>query len=313
LQIRYSLQSLLHLHSFRLEFMKLPDISGYLPEVLTYPLFTFGKAEFSIWFISKLIVSVIILAWLSKLFMNFMVNRLLIRYNEDIGVRKALGTISRYLFFVIGFFILVQTSGIDLSGLALLGGALGVGIGFGLQTITNNFVSGVVILLERPVKVGDRIEVGGTTGDVVNISARATTVVTNDGISVIIPNSELISTRVTNWSLAGKMVRFKIPVPVAYGTDQDLVVKLLHEVADEEPNVAKDPPPSVRLKEFANSAVVFELVVWTSKLLHRQGMMKSKINMAVNRKFNKNKISIPFPQMDVHLKQNDSRRESGNG
>jgi small-conductance mechanosensitive channel len=239
--------------------------------------------------------------------MNFMVNKLLLRYNEDIGVRKALGTIGRYIFFVIGFFIVVQTSGIDLSGLALLGGALGVGIGFGLQSITNNFVSGVVILLERPVKVGDRIEVGGTTGDVVNISARATTVVTNDGISVIVPNSELISTRVTNWSLAGKMVRFKIPIPVAYGTDQDLVVKLLHEVADEDPNVAKDPPPSVRLKEFSSSSVVFELVIWTSKLLHRQGMMKSRINMAVNKKFQKNNISIPFPQLDLHVK-NDGKK-----
>ena len=200
-------------------------------------------------------------------------------------------------------FVVIQASGIDLSGLALLGSALGVGIGFGLQNITNNFVSGIVILLERPVKVGDRIEVGGTSGDVVSISARATTVVTNDGISVIIPNSELISTRVTNWSLTGKHVRFKVPVPVPYGFDQDKVIKLLLEVAQEDPNVEKTPAPTVRLKEFAASALVFEVVFWTSKLMQRQGMMKSRINLAVNKKFKENGIVMPFPQMEVSVKQ----------
>ncbi|HMT28208.1 MAG TPA: mechanosensitive ion channel [Bacteroidia bacterium] len=179
-------------------------------ELLHYPLFVFGKTEFTAVYLIKLVIAIILLLWLSRRLKNILVNKILIRYNDDIGVRQAIGSIVRYLFFVLGLFVVVHASGIDLSGLALIGGALGVGIGFGLQNITNNFVSGIVILLERPVKVGDRIEVGGTSGDVVSISARATTVVTNDGISVIIPNSELISTRVTNWSLTGKMVRFKI-------------------------------------------------------------------------------------------------------
>lgn len=192
-----------------------------LNEIFQYPLFTFGGTAFSTWYLIKMLIAILILGWLSKLLKNFLVHKVLIRYNEDIGVRQAIGTMVRYIFMLLGLFVLIHASGIDLSGLALLGGALGVGIGFGLQNITNNFVSGIVILLERPVKVGDRIEVGGTTGDVVNISARATTVVTNDGISVIIPNAELISTRVTNWSFTGRNVRFKIPVPVPYGTDQD--------------------------------------------------------------------------------------------
>lgn len=269
---------------------------------LHYPLFIFGATEFSVWYLMKLLIAIFILSWLSKRIRNVLVYRVLIRYNDDIGVRQAIGTIARYIFFVFGLFVVIHASGIDLSGLALLGGALGVGIGFGLQNITNNFVSGVVILLERPVKVGDRIEVGGTTGDVVKISARATTVVTNDGISVIIPNAELISSRVTNWSLTGKMVRFKIPIPVPYGTDQDKVLQLLMEVAGEESNVAKDPVPSIRLKEFGSSAIVFELVIWTSKLMQRQGMMRSRINMAVYKKFNENGISMPLPQLDVKVK-----------
>ncbi len=281
------------------------DIIEKLGYLLHYPLFIFGATEFSVWYLMKLVIAILILSWLSKRIRNVLVHRVLIRYNDDIGVRQAIGTIVRYIFFVFGLFVVIHASGIDLSGLALLGGALGVGIGFGLQNITNNFVSGVVILLERPVKVGDRIEVGGTTGDVVKISARATTVVTNDGISVIIPNSELVSSRVTNWSLTGKMVRFKIPIPVPYGTDQDQVLRLLMEVAAEDSNVAKDPSPSIRLKEFGPSAIIFELVIWTSKLLQRQGMMRSRINMAVYRKFNQNGISMPLPQLDVKVKPSE--------
>jgi len=279
------------------------DLLRGIYELLHYPLFVFGNTEFSIWYLLKLSIAIIILGWLSKRLRNVLVHRVLVRYNDDIGVRQAMGTIARYIFFVIGLFIVIHASGIDLSGLALLGGALGVGIGFGLQNITSNFVSGIVILLERPVKVGDRIEVGGTTGDVVRISARATTVVTNDGISVIIPNSELISSRVTNWSLTGKMVRFKIPIPVPYGADQEKILKLLLEVASEDANVAKEPAASIRMKEFGSNSVVFELVIWTSKLMQRQGMMKSRINLAVYKKFQENGITMPLPQMDVNLKR----------
>ena len=281
----------------------LSDILEQLNYLIHYPIFIMGKSEFSTLSLLKLVAAIIILSWLSKRLRNVLVHRVLVRYNDDIGVRQAIGTIARYLFLILGLFVVIQASGIDLSGLALLGGALGVGIGFGLQSITNNFVSGIVILLERPVKVGDRIEVSGTTGDVVRISVRATTVVTNDGISVIIPNAELIASRVTNWSLTGKMVRFKIPIPVPYGTDQEKVLKLLLEVAAEEANVAKEPAASIRLKEFGSNSLVFELVIWTSKLMQRQGMLKSRINMAVYKKFNENGISLPLPQMDIQLKR----------
>src|SRR5688572_8691984 len=128
--------------------------------LLNYPLFKLGITEFSSLSLIKLVLAVFILSWASKRLRNVLVHRVLIRYNADIGVRQAMGSIARYIFLILGLFIIIHAGGIDLSGLALLGGALGVGIGFGLQNITNNFVSGVVILLERPVKVGDRIEVG---------------------------------------------------------------------------------------------------------------------------------------------------------
>jgi len=279
------------------------DGISYIWQIMSYPLFNIGQVEISFITILKLIVALWILSWLSKKLRDLLVKRLLLRYNEDIGVRQAIGSIARYIFIILGLFVIFQASGIDLSGLALLGGALGVGIGFGLQSITNNFVSGLVILLERPVKVGDRIEVGGTTGDVVSIKARATTVVTNDGISVIIPNSEFISSRVINWSFTGsRMIRFKIPVPAPYGSDQEQIIKLLLEVAKEDPNVALTPEPTVRLREFAASSLVFELVIWTSKLMQRQGMMNSRINMAVYKKFREHNITLPLPAVDVNLK-----------
>ncbi len=275
-----------------------------LQAILEYPLFSLSKAEFTPGSILFFFLSIFLLVYLSKKFKVFLINRVLIRYNEDIGVRQAMGTIARYIFVIIGLFVIIQANGIDLSGLAILGGALGVGIGFGLQNITNNFVSGVVILLERPIKIGDRIEVGDTTGDVVSISARATTVMTNDGISVIIPNSEFISSRVINWSYSGRMVRFKVPIPAPYGVDQKKVEKLLLEVAKEDNDVLNSPPPHVRLKAFGDSSLVFELVFWTSDLMHRQGFMISQINMEVYQKFADNDITIPFPQLDLHVKEN---------
>jgi small-conductance mechanosensitive channel len=271
--------------------------------VFEYPLFSLSSTEFTAGSIIVFLLSLFLLLYLSKVFKTFLIKKVLIRYNEDIGVRQAMGTIARYIIVVLGLFIIIQANGIDLSGLAIIGGALGVGIGFGLQSITNNFVSGIVILLERPIKIGDRIEVGDTTGDVTKISARATTVMTNDGISVIIPNSEFIASRVINWSYSGRIVRFKVPLPAPYGVDKDKVIKLLLEVATEDENVRSEPPPHVRLKEFADSALTFELVFWTSTLMHRQGMMKSRIRLAVYQKFADNNITIPFPQMDLHVKE----------
>jgi len=278
-----------------------------LKYVIEYPLFSLTETEFTAGSIFIFFFSLFLLLYLSKAFKSFLINKVLIRYNEDIGVRQAMGTIARYLVVVSGLFIIIQANGIDLSGLAIIGGALGVGIGFGLQGITNNFVSGIVILLERPIKVGDRIEVGDTTGDVTKISARATTVMTNDGISVIIPNSEFISSRVINWSYSGRLVRFKVPIPAPYGVDHNKVLKLLLEVASENKDVAKTPEPHVRLKEFADSSLTFELVFWTADMMHRQGKMKSQINLDVYQKFADNDITIPFPQLDLHMKENTGK------
>ncbi|TVQ87691.1 MAG: mechanosensitive ion channel family protein, partial [Bacteroidetes bacterium] len=203
--------------------------------------------------------------------------------------------------------IIIQSAGIDLSFLAILAGALGVGIGFGLQNITNNFVSGLVILIERPVKVGDRIELtnpAGETinGDVINISARASTIMTNDNIAVIVPNSNLISSTVINWSYNDRRVRFRFPVGVHYKEDPEKVRKLLVEVALANDAVLKTPLPDVQFVKFGDSSLDFLLRVWTSKYIHRRGYLKSELYYAIHKKFKEHNIEIPYPQRDLHLR-----------
>jgi small-conductance mechanosensitive channel len=165
----------------------------------------------------------------------------------------------------------VETVGVNLSSLAVIAGALGVGIGFGLQNIVSNFVSGLIILAERPIQIGDRVDLGNNTvGKVERIGARATHVLTNDNILIIVPNSEFVSGRVINWTHVDPRVRFRIEMGVGYGSDPHVVEKLLLEVADGNPNVLKSPSPTVVFKAFGESALNFELRVWSSGRLTRK-------------------------------------------
>lgn len=242
------------------------------------------------------------LVFLSGKFNKFLVNRVLARYDLDIGIRQSIGTIIRYFVLVLGLVIIVQAAGINLSTLTVLAGALGVGIGFGLQNVADNFISGLIILFERPIKVGDRIEVGEINGDVIKISARATTVLTNDNISIIVPNSEFISSRVINWSHNDRRVRFRFPVGVSYKEDPDKVRSVILEVLKANEGVLKDPPPDLWFEEFGDSSLNFNLMVWTSMYVQRPGNLKSQLYYEIFRKFREHNIEIPFPQRDLHIK-----------
>ena len=181
----------------------LNDLWEALTEIarfFTVKLFSIGNSEITLITIVYLFISVILLNFFSNKLSKFIGNTVLKKYTTIPSTAQSVSTIIRYIFLVVGLMVIVQTAGIDLSALSILAGALGVGIGFGLQNITNNFISGIIILFEQPIKLGDRIEVGDIKGDVLKISARATTVVTNDNISVIVPNSEFISSTFINWS-----------------------------------------------------------------------------------------------------------------
>lgn len=273
-----------------------------LNEFLNYTLFTIGDSSIKVQSLLIFLVSVFLLFYLSERIKRMLESKFLARYIVDIGVRTSIATIVKYILVIIGSYIILKSSGIDLSGLGILAGALGVGIGFGLQNVTNNFISGLIILFERPIKVGDRVEVGEVNGDIVKISARATTIVTNDNISIIVPNSEFISNTVINWSHNDSKVRFKIPVGVSYKEDPNKIRKLLMEVANNHTGVLKDPKPNVRFDKFGDNSLDFILLVWTSQFMHKPGAFKSELYFDIFEKFKEHNVEIPFPQRDLHIR-----------
>ncbi len=274
----------------------------HIKDFLGIPLFKLGETQLTIQALLTLVFLLIALFYVTGKMRNWVVNKLLVKSEVDVGTREAMGTLVRYVVIGIGFLIIFQTLGIDLTPLNVLAGTVGIGIGFGLQNIANNFISGLIILLERPIKIGDRIEVGSVEGDVIKIGARSTTVLTNDDIAIIVPNSKFITENVINWSHTGARVRFRIPVSVAYGSDVRLVEKLLLEVAKENPDVLDDPPPGVRMLAFGDNGLSFELRAWSASLAHRKGLLISALNYAIYEKFQQHGIEIPFPQRDLHIR-----------
>ncbi len=261
-----------------------------------------GNTQITLWTVTYLLLLTFLLVIITSKLKKLVIHRLLSKSGIDIGVLEAFGSIFRYVILTIGFIIILQTAGIDLSSLTILFGALGVGIGFGLQNITNNFVSGLIILFERPIKIGDRIEVGGITGDVTKISMRATTILTNDNISIIVPNSEFISSSVINWSHNDRKVRFQIPVAVSYKEDPEKVRDIIVDVASKNNAVLKDPPPFVRFSEYGDSALIFSLRAWTTEYINRPGAFRSILFFDIFKRFREEGIEIPYPQRDIHIK-----------
>ncbi len=243
-----------------------------------------------------------LLIWAVGRATRWLVERIFVRRGVDPGVAQAVGTLIRYGAVTIGFVVILQSAGIDLTAFTVLFGALGVGIGFGLQNIANNFVSGLVLLFERPVKIGDRVVVGDVTGTVRQIGARATVVVTNDNIAIVVPNSEFISERVINWSLTGALVRLSINVGVSYAADPEQVREVLMRVAQASDVVEQSPAPEVRFLEFGESSLNFQLLVWTRQHIATPDVLRSRMNFAIAAAFRSAGVEIPFPQRDLHIR-----------
>jgi len=220
----------------------------------------------------------------------------------DVGQKFALEKGLGYIVFLLGLIIGLQSMNINLSSLAVIGGALGIGIGFGLQSIARNFISGLILLIERPIKVGDRVEVGELNGDAVHLGARATWIRTNDNIVVIVPNSEFIENRVTNWTANDRQVRFSVPLGVSYGSDPEHVREVLLRAAVAHPDVLESPKPDVIFVGFGDSSLDFELRVWTTRQVQTPQVIRSELYFHIFKAFREEKIEIPFPQRDLHLK-----------
>ena len=219
----------------------------------------------------------------------------------DQGLEYALLRFVHYVILIIGVYIGLKSINIPLGAIIGLFAVIGVGIGFGLQNLASNFISGVILLLERPVKVGDRLEVNDVWGDVKRINLRTTLIETPDKISIIVPNSKLLENQVVNYSYGDPKIRLHIPVGIAYGSDCEKVADLLVQVGLENEGVLNDPKPKTWFREFGDSSLNFILLCWIPNAANKYDIT-SELNHAIDRIFRENGVEIPFPQRDLHLR-----------
>lgn len=274
--------------------------------ILNKPIFHINEEPITIIGILIFFIIIFIASLISKFLRRILRSKIADIAHIGRGVSYALQRIIHYCILAIGVVIALQFIGINLGSLAVIAGFLSVGIGFGLKNVTSNFISGIILLFERPISPGDRVTVGDYQGNVEKISMRATIIKTIDNVSIIVPNSYFIEQDVINWSHGDRKVRIHIPVGVAYGSDIGKVENCLLKVAKEHSNVLDNPSPNVWFKEFGNSSLDFDLIVWIPQ---PQKILKTKsdLNYAIDKIFREEGIEIPFPQRDLHLRSSPGR------
>jgi len=276
----------------------LPAVTGAL-DVLAIQV---GDARLSVLAVLKLLLygglSLVLALWLSA----FIETRLDAADNLAPGLRIGFAKFARFLLITIAVLVVLNSIGIDLTALAVFGGALGVGLGFGLQRIASNFVSGFILIFDRSIRPGDVITVGNSFGWVVALRARYVVVRNRDGVETLIPNENLITSEVINWSYSDRNVRVKIPVQVSYGDDPEQAMAIMLEAARSDSRVLQDPAPVCRLMSFGDNGIELELRVWITDPEEGVNNVRSAVNLRIWRGFKERGITIPFPQRDVHLK-----------
>ncbi|MGE5304523.1 MAG: mechanosensitive ion channel family protein [Alphaproteobacteria bacterium] len=280
--------------------MSIGDIVKILDSVMRFKLFEINRTAITP---SSLLLFVFVLAAFAAAsrLIRQLTGHLFSKFGIDTGTQYTFNRIIHYTIIIIGAVVAFQFIGIDLTGLAVIVGFLSVGIGFGLQNVTSNFVAGLILLFERPIKVGDRVTVGDKEGDVMEINMRSTTIRTLNNIAVIVPNSQFVSTTVVNWSYGDQKVRLEIDVGVSYESDLAMVMRSLKEVGEEHREVLKSPAPEVLHVGFGDSSWNMRLRVWIAQP-QRHPQIRSEINCAIVNKFRQNGIEIPFPQRDLHVR-----------
>jgi len=273
-----------------------------LNDILNFEIFSLGKYTLKV---SKLITILMVIV-ITKIFL-WGIKKALFRKKRftslDTGTSYAIFQIIKYVLYVIAIGFILESIGIKITILLAGSAALLVGVGLGLQQTFNDIISGLILLTERSIKINDILEVDGDIVKIESIGLRTSKALNRDDISIIIPNSLITTSKVINWSHQSKKARFKIDVGVAYGSDVDLVIKILEESAFEHPEVFNRELVEARLMNFGNSSLDFQLLFF-SKNIFRIGKAKSDIRRIINKKFAENNINIPFPQMDLHFKSN---------
>jgi small-conductance mechanosensitive channel len=253
---------------------------------------------------------VVLVSWIIILATNRFIKVQVKSKRFDKGRGHALFQIIKYIIVVLALIGTLDIVGIKITLLLAGSAALLVGVGLGLQQVFNDIVSGIILLFEGSVSVGDIVELNNIVGKVNSISVRTSKIETRDRIVIIVPNSKLVSDNVINWSHKRDVTRFNIKVGVAYGSDVKLVMKLLVEAAKEHPDIVSNPEPASRLIDFGESSLDFELLFFTKKMFDIE-FIRSEIRVSIEEKFNKHHVTIPFPQRDLHLKStlpNDQKK-----
>lgn len=278
---------------------------GWLPlmlDMLDNLALTLGDTRITMLSVIKLMLMIAlaftVAIWLAELISKRLQQSAHISPSMRVGFAK----FSKFLLITLAFLLALNAVGINLSSLAVFGGALGVGLGFGLQRIASNFISGFILVLDRSIKPGDVVTVGDKFGWVEQLNARYVVIRNREGVDTLIPNENLITSEVINWSYADPNVRVIIKVQISYDDDPEQAMALMLECAFASPRVLQDPAPTVRLMEFADSGIELQLRIWIADLEKGTGAVKSDINLAIWRAFKQHNITIPYPQRDLHIK-----------
>lgn len=291
--------------------LNLLGVLGLIQQVMSFPVFRLSTTSVTLWILLEAVVVLVAFISFSRLSQAYLDYKVYPALGVEPGLGYALNTFLNYLLFAIGFLVALNVVGLDLRFLLVFAGAIGIGVGMGLQNIAANVISGFTLIFGGKLRKGDWIEVGGTMGVVTDIFLRATRVGTRDNIEYLIPNTEFITGTLVNYSLGSPLIRIDVPVGVSYSADPKIVKQILLDVARNEPEVSNRKPPVVRFVEFGDSSLNFNLLVWINVRTTPRRRVRSALYFVIFEELAKAGIEIPFPQRDIHIRGTANDEPSG--
>ncbi len=277
---------------------------GWLPEIISgldNMAIQFGKTRFSLLSLMKLFIAVAVFLLLARWLSNFIEQRAKLSPNLSPSMRVGLAKTSRFILYTLAVLFALSSVGIDLTSFAVFSGALGVGLGFGLQRIASNFISGFILLFDRSIRPGDVISIGDRFGWVEALHARYIVVRDRDGVETLIPNENLITSEVINWSYSDRHVRVRLPVQIGYQDNPEQAMAIMVDACKVSDRILAGPEPVARLLGFGDNGIELELRLWLADPEEGVGAVKSDVNLEIWRQFQQHGITIPYPQRDVHI------------
>lgn len=292
--------------------MNFDSIIGFLSGIWNFKLFALNQTNISIGSLIMFMVILLSFSVISRVLKRSILSRVMAKVELEASVIYAINRVIHYLIMVVAVIVAFQFIGVDLSGLAVIFGLVSVGIGFGLQNITADFISGLLILFEQPIKVGDRVSVGKRIGDIEEINIRSTTIRSLDNISIIVPNHEFVNDAVTNWSYVDDVIRIVIKFRLAFNADLGKVKEILKQITQEMPEILQEPPPQLFIWEFGEWSINMEYDVYIHNP-RKFRFVKSQINFLLIEKFRQNDISFARPHQVIQVADNELGRDDAKG